>query len=168
MSYRVWIDDGIDEPVNGSLDQVAKYIRRLMARGINVEIENIDDDFDKLEDRFSKEMTDLRCEYLMRQGYKYIKVSSNGKLTNPFHFHIPGKADSAMVMDESPDRVKFYKVSLDEAISKMRTQDIKVNEILNDTCGLRGIESYEARLPEVLEEVSSYKGYMEKVKQAYR
>ena len=99
--------------------------------------------------------------------YRQIMVSETGseKLIDCVYFHIPGNDNSTiqLVYNKDTREVEITIADIMDAISKMQTNDIVVNEVLHDKMGLHGNLKYQQRLSEVEHEVNQAKATMQAI-----
>lgn len=128
-----------------------------------IEIINEDDDMSELYNDYSKEMDALEFMYMKNAGYRAIVTTKDGRTTNPCYFHIPGSNKDTISFYRDSDTVIVKKVDITEAISHMTEHDIKLNEVLNDSEHLRGIDAYDKRVELMKDEIEASINYFDNI-----
>lgn len=160
MSYSMKY--ALDCVHNPSIESIPTYVKLLLDTCVS-SVVIINDDETKEE--FDKQINTLRMQYCKGTDYRNIRVSNGSKWTNPYYFHIPGEANSAISVYEAGDHVEIKKIDIDDAIALMRDTDVTTNEILSDKSRLRGIPSYEHRIEAVSQQISEVKKALDTIKQ---
>lgn len=142
------------------LESLAKDFKMYLSSGKCkfIKLIDIDDEYMRT-GHFDEQMNLLELKLMGYEGYKSIHISlEDNSLANMRYFHIPGEKDSTLSFNRESHSVTIQKASINVAIAKMSESDIRLNEVLEDPSGLRGLPAYNERVNDIKESIDEVVG----------
>jgi len=119
-------------------------------------------------EEFQQEIKELRLLLLEEtwESYDFTFISTTTldfKYTNPYYFHVPNENPAISIFNNG-DKVIVSPIPKEEVIlTKMLDRDITTNEVVSDSCKLRGIPAYNKRVKELADKIGADKQWMQDV-----